>query len=93
MFILRRVTGKSIGLNKFIGDEYSVTHREHHAEEFKKLFSATMEPDSESDVYAFVSFNYGEVQALYYGQGCFIMTSGGKTFENISYRGTRPVKE
>ncbi|MCL1658612.1 hypothetical protein M2T79_18555 [Elizabethkingia miricola] len=96
MFVLRRISGEGIEMNKVIGDGYTVIDRESTVEDFKKVFEHYFEKrqiadlDSESDFdtkncYAFVT-NDSFIQPLYKNQQNYIMSENGKTFSNLTYR-------
>lgn len=96
MFTLRRYSGSGVQMNQMIGDGYTLIDRESNYDDFCKTFEAifqrkhvadldeTSDKDTK-DCYAFVC-NGSFVQPLYKNQKNFIMTSGGKTFDNVSYK-------
>lgn len=97
MFTLRRITGDRAEINDFIGESYTFIGRERSpklfAEIFKDIFKkdqAAFDPKSEEPdnrVYAFVVYFPGTYrQALYANQEAYIMTSGGETFANVSFK-------
>ncbi|MDV3822940.1 hypothetical protein CMU07_09255 [Elizabethkingia anophelis] len=96
MFVLRRISGERIEMNKVIGDGYTVIDRESNAEDFKKAFEhyfekrqiADLDSESDSDTkncYAFVT-NDSFIQPLYKNQQNYIMSENGKTFSNLTYK-------
>lgn len=96
MFVLRRISGERIEMNKVIGDGYTVIDRESNYEEFKRVFEhyfekrcfANLDPEGDSDTkncYAFVT-NDSIIQPLYKNQQNYIMSENGKTFSNLTYR-------
>lgn len=96
MFTLRRFTGNGVQMNQAVGNEYTFIHRERNPEDFKLSFEiyfekahvADLDPTADNDTkdcYAFV-VNGSFVQPLYKQQESFIMTAGGKTFDNVSFR-------
>ncbi|HAY3545127.1 TPA: hypothetical protein JRX92_003528 [Elizabethkingia anophelis] len=96
MFVLRRVTGDGVEMNKVLGEGYNYVCRERNYDEFCKMFEKYFEKnhvadlDTESDndtknCYAFITSD-GHLQPLYKTQHNYIMTERGKTFDNVSYR-------
>ena len=83
-------------MNQMIGDGYTLIHRETNYDDFCKTFEAVFQikhvadldetsNEDTKDCYAFVC-NGLFVQPLYKNHKNFIMTSGGKTFDNLSYK-------
>lgn len=96
-FILRTVYSDRTESNKILGSDYQFIHRELNYNEFSNMFNATFERthvsdnDPESDkntkqVYAFVVYDGGNVIPLSKDLAYFVMTEGGKTFANLSFR-------
>jgi len=96
-FILRSVYSDRTELNKSLGGDYQFIHRELNYNEFSNMFNAVFERtyvadnDDESDIntkqiYAFVVHDGGKAIPLNKDLTYFIMTEGGKTFANLSYR-------
>jgi hypothetical protein len=96
MFTLRRYSGSGVEMNQEIGDNYTFIDRERSYDDFCKSFEivfkrkhvADLDETSDSDTkncYAFVG-NGSTIQPLYKNQKNFIMTSGGQTFDNVSFR-------
>ncbi len=97
-FILRKVYKDHTENNTILGDNYSFVHREYNYDEFNKAFEACFEKnhvaddDTTSDnftknTYAFILSKDGSViTPLYKKQGNYIMTEGGKTFANLTYK-------
>lgn len=87
MFYLRRVTQEGVEINQFVGESYTLVHKDYTPEEFKRLhkemfLGEDINPDS--ICFAFVC-NGGFVQPLYSLQRNYIMTETGKTFSFIKY--------
>lgn len=96
-FILRSVFSDRTEQNKSLGGEYQFIHREINYSEFSNMFNALYErthvadDDSEADIntkqiYAFVVYDGGNTIPLNKDIAYFIMTDGGKTFSNLSYK-------
>ena len=97
MFILRRINGNGVQLNKVMGDGYTHICRAQNPDYFRETFKAYFnkkhvsdeDPKSDDDtkrVYGFVAFNGGEIMPLWKNQKNYIMTDSGKTFANLSFK-------
>lgn len=95
-FILRRVSGKNVQMNQIIGDGYTLIDRQINPNEFRDMFKNVFNEEHVADLdkasndntkrcYAFVC-NDSFQQPLYMSQYNYIMTDGGKTFANLSYK-------
>lgn len=96
MFTLRRITKAGVQMNQAIGDSYTFVDREVCYDEFCRSFKhyfnrdhvADLDPTADDDtrnVYAFVEHVHF-VQPLFKSQNNYIMTAGGKTFDNVNFR-------
>lgn len=95
MYTLRRISSDDVEMNKNLGDSYTVIDKEKNPDDFVlnliEYFSVkrdTKDFDFYVDrVYKFIVGQYGiYIQPLYKGQQAYIMTSDGKTFDNLSKR-------
>jgi hypothetical protein len=102
MFILRQVTEKKMVSNTIIGDNYKVIYREENPEAFREIYKQVFGKDHVADIdetadetskncFAFLysdgEFVYSECwHALFKSESYWIMTDGGKTFDNLTYR-------
>lgn len=95
MFTLRRISGAGIQINQIIGKTYSFISRaanpEQYGELFKSFFHKDHVPDldkeADNDTKRCYGFIAGDItQPLYDSQKNYIMTSDGKTFDNISFK-------
>lgn len=86
MFILRRLTKGKIEANTCLGIEYVIVYSETNKSEFEervKLWSAS----DIKGIYAIIVFNDGSnIMPLYKGSHYYIMTSDGKTFDNVTMK-------
>ena len=96
-FILRSVYSDRTEQNKSLGADYQLIHRELNYNEFSKMFNALYQRTHVNDgdelsdintkqIYAFVIYDGGNVIPLNKDIAYFIMTEGGKTFSNLSYK-------
>jgi len=84
MFILRRITPDHLEVNTSLGIEYVLVCKEENNEEFKERTTLWGEADLKG-VYGIVAFDEGSsIMPLYVGSNYYIMSSDGKTFDNIS---------
>lgn len=99
MFVLRRITGESNECNTCLGESYTYVAKERNESEFYRTYQVHLGNDADTEVtqslmdsledkiYAFVvSENGKEVIPLYRPSSYFIMTSNGKTFDNLTFR-------
>ena len=87
MFILRRITSKSIEINDCLGTSYVMILKERNSVEFEKTAKAMKLDDADmtKDMYGFITYNNGvNIMPLYQKSHYFIMASDGKTVANIS---------
>lgn len=96
MFTLRKITVDGVEHNYVIGDDYNCITRESNYEDFCKMFKdvygrphvADSDETADDDTrkcHAFI-WNYKCVHPLYKGDSNFVMTEGGKTYANYSYK-------
>lgn len=96
MFTLRRYSGNSVQVNQAIGDSYTLIDRDCNYGDFCKSFEiyfgkkhvADLDEASDSDTkncYGFIG-NGSLLHPLYKNQKNYIMTSGGQTFDNVSFK-------
>lgn len=96
MFTLRRYSKFGVQMNQEIGDNYSFIERECNYNEFcinferffKKGHVADLDPTADQDtkdVYAFIG-NGSVLHPLYKNEHNYIMSSSGKTFDNVSFK-------
>lgn len=97
MFILRTFDPNGIEYNRTIGNSYKVVSREESYETFsevyKKLFGKihVADLDTESDkiskkIFAIILIEDGGRLPLYKDGKYYIMTPGGRTFDNLTYK-------
>jgi len=95
MFILRRYSSDGMQINQEIGDCYTLIEREINYEEFSKTFKsvfgknhvADLDESSDDDTKNCYAFIIGSsIQPLYKSQRNYIMSSSGKTFDNLSFK-------
>lgn len=84
MFTLRRISKAGLEINTCLGEEYVLVIKETHPVEFTDRVK--MWKDHEIDgVYGIVAFENGnKLMPLYETSTYYIMSSDGKTFDNIS---------
>lgn len=96
MFTLRRISSVGVEINQVIGSSYTLIDRVRNPEEFRRTFKehfdkkhvADLDETSDKETkncYAFVC-NGEFIQPLFKNQMNYIMTSGGTTFDNITYK-------
>lgn len=96
MYTLRTFTEDS-EVNNWLGNHYEVVMREQSYERFQNLFRNFFEKDHVADLdptateitqrcYAFVINEKEQPLPVYKGQKNYIVTVGGKTFSNITYK-------
>lgn len=72
-------------MNQALGDGYTVIRRDENPHDFERSMEAYLgRKDDDHAIYAFVG-NGPILQPLWEGQKAFIMTEGGKTFDNLSH--------
>lgn len=85
MFVLRRITSENVERNTSLGENYVLIDEERNPADFKKSI-AVLECDIK-ETYGFISYNEGgKLIPLYKKSTYFIMTGGGQTFANITYK-------
>jgi hypothetical protein len=88
MFILRKISGKGIEMNFSLGSSYTLVIEERNPNEFKEYLDNSYKrigAIASDKLYGIISDENGRRIELFKNQKNFIMTSGGKTFDNISY--------
>lgn len=90
MFTLRKINGKGMEMNFFLGDEYNIIYKERHPEEFEAFVKTVgLDPDTARQCYGYVTHADGSKhQCLYKKQQNYIMTTDGKTFANVTLKQT-----
>lgn len=98
MFILRKITGSGVSVNICLNKSYNLVDEEGSPEEFKRALDHWfLYPGSEKilnqahevneEIYAFLLYNSGsDMMPLYKKQKNYIMTSDGKTFDNLTFK-------
>ncbi len=85
MFTLRKITGSSQAeMNFYLGRNYTLITKDRNPNDFKEACEKMQYDEKKDNVYGFVSDEEGESFALFSNQRNYIMTSGGKTYDNIS---------
>ena len=86
MFILRRITSEGLELNTCLGVEYVLVLKERNESEFKERTKLWHEYETE-DLYGIICFEDGaSIMPLHKKSSYYIMTSDGKTFDNVTQR-------
>jgi hypothetical protein len=96
MYTLRIFTETS-EINNWLGSQYEIVMREESYDKFKELFKSHFEKDHVADLdptsteatqrcYAFVLNEKKETIPVFKGQKNYIVTVGGKTFSNLTYK-------
>lgn len=96
MYTLRTFTETS-EVNNWLGDQYEIIRREESYERFSDTFEKTFDKPHVADddpkadevskrCYAFIANQNEEPLPLYKGQTNYIVTAGGKTFSNLTYK-------
>lgn len=96
MYTLRTFTEDG-EVNNFLGEQYEVVRREENYERFAVLFQenfgkphvADLDPDSSEETkrcYAMVVNEKQEPIGIFKRQTNYIVTLGGKTFSNLTYK-------
>ena len=96
MYTLRTFTENS-EVNNFLGEQYEVVRREESYTRFAELFQENFEKPHVADddptaseetirCYAMVVNEKQEPMGLFKGQTNYIVTPGGKTFSNLTYK-------
>ena len=85
MFILRKITGTKEEINIALGDGYSLTMKERNPKEFDALLEK-FDCKAETTFYGAVFDSHGECIFLSSRQKSYIMTSDGKTFDNLTLK-------
>ena len=87
MFVLRKIFGNGIENNYALGEHYQLILKETNSLEFDSLSKQVF--DSQDDeCYGFVvGEDIKNPISLWVSQKNYIMTDGGKTFDNLTYRG------
>lgn len=97
MYTLRTITSSGLQSNRLIGKAYAIIYRDESYDEFKDVFKKTfnkphvadLDETSDDDTkqcYAIIIEDGSIFRPLYKKQKNYIMTSEGKTFDNVSYR-------
>ena len=86
MFTLRKISGEGIEMNFSLGASYTLVTKEHNPKEFAETSLIFWKKKNPENTYGFVSDENGKIFPLYIGQFNCIMTSGGRTFANISLK-------
>lgn len=89
MFILRTITTNNIQTNTCLNKLYNLIIAETSQEEFEKTVALEeFYQQHKEKIYAFIIYDEGsKVIPLYKRQMNYIMTSDGKTFHNLTYKG------
>lgn len=96
MYTLRTFTETS-EVNNFLGEQYEVVRREENYDRFAELFQENFEKPHVADddptaneetirCYAMVINEKQEPIGIFKGQSNYIVTPGGKTFSNLTYK-------
>lgn len=86
MFILRRINSAYVQSNTLLGDGYVLVMKESNENEFTKRVKAHAEPEVK-ELYGLIVYENGtKTVPLYRTSHYYLMTSDGKTFDNISNR-------
>jgi len=84
MYTLRTVFKENVQSNEHLGKHYTFVGKLESSEEFERT-RALLQFNDDSNIYAFVTSEGGkEVYPLRNGFYYFIMTDGGKTFDNLT---------
>jgi len=84
MLVLRRITSENLEINTALGDEYVLVLRERNKKDFEK-FTKSWSNEDLFEVYGLISFNDGSsIMPLYKKSNYYIMSSDGKTFDNLT---------
>lgn len=88
MFVLRRVSPRGEQYNSILGKGYTVVYKETNQEAFDNY--CKLNPDKvtnleKKETYAVIVYET-DGMPLYKTDKNYVMTSDGKTFENISFR-------
>lgn len=87
MFVLRQINKDGLQTNLSLGEEYSITHKERSPDSFQFQVDELKDFPQKDQCYAVISFNNGsEWWPLYQNFQYYIMTGGGKTFDNVTFR-------
>lgn len=87
MFVLRQFFKDGIVSNMTIGENYQVITKQNHKEDFDKLIGGVNSHPDQEKIYAILVYNDGsKTYPLYIGFIYYIMTDGGKTFENLTFK-------
>lgn len=86
MFILRRVLRDGSEINTSLGEYYTLQLKEKNRSAFDEVIKMWSEEDSEK-VYGVVVYDDGnKIMPLYEESAYYIMTSDGRTFDNVSLK-------
>lgn len=86
MFILRRVLKDRSEVNTSLGEYYTLQLKEKNQSAFDEVIKMWSEEDLEN-VYGVVIYDDGsKIMPLYQGSAYYIMTSDGRTFDNVSLK-------
>ena len=84
MFILRRILKNGSEVNTNLGDYYTLQIKEKCENEFNETIKMWGDSDSKS-MYGVIVYEDGsKIMPLYDNSKYYIMTSDGRTFDNVS---------
>jgi len=93
MYTLRKVPSSGVQINIVLGGNYAVVTRESNEKEFVRMYEAmhgcneNSSVTDDEDVYAILSSEGGkQFYALYKNQENYVMSEGGKTFSNLTFK-------
>ena len=87
MFVLRKIFGNGVENNYSIGEHYQLILKETNSLEFDSLSKQVFD-GQDDECYGFVvGEDIKSPITLWVCQKNYIMTDGGKTFDNLTYRG------
>lgn len=86
MFVLRQIHPSGCQRNTFLGSSYKVISKNDGIAEFTKLSKEFWNEEDPVSTYAFIITDTGVTIPLYMEESTYIMTEGGKTFDNLSHR-------
>ena len=88
MFVLRKIFGCGVENNFILGNSYQLILAEHNSLEFQDVSMREFGDEFNDECYGFVvGEDIKSPISLWVSQKNYIMTDGGKTFDNLTYRG------
>jgi hypothetical protein len=84
MFILRRILPDGVEINTCLGTDYVFVSRQKNIDEFNRTVELWSKDDTK-EVYGVITYDDGKtIMPLYERSNYYIMTSDGKTFDNVT---------